>query len=313
MNQLPEQFIKRLQQILTPSVFEDVLKSFTKKQPPSFRVNTLKTSRQNLYEDLARQGFQLQSVPWYADAFILKNKSQKDLCETLEYQKGSLYLQNLSSMIPPLVLSPSENERILDLTAAPGSKTSQIAAMMKNMGQIVANDKSKIRLYKLAANLTLLGVTNTQILNKLGQTLWQEYSNYFDKSLVDVPCSMEGRFLIDYPKSYNNWSVKKIKELVQTQRFLLRSAISATKPGGVIVYSTCTLSPEENEGVIDWILTREKGAVELEEISIDLPERYPSLTEWNNRIYNPTVTKCLRILPSEYMEGFFIAKLRRIQ
>src|SRR5581483_3143565 len=122
-----------------------------------------------------------------------------------------------------------------------------------------------------------------------------------DKTLVDVPCSLEGTFQADNPKTFQEWSPKKGKMLVQTQRYLLRSAVSATKVGGNIVYSTCTLSPEENEGIIDWILKIEKDSLQLEEITLAIPDAMPGLTQWNTKQYNPTLAKTIRILPSNTM------------
>src|SRR6185503_4177192 len=129
--------------------------------------------------------------------------------------------------------------------------------LMENRGQIIANDMSRVRLYKLAANLKTLGVTNVTTMHMRAQDLWRKFPNVFDKVLADVPCSLEGRFLTTNPKTYKNWSVKKIKILSDHQKHILRSAVSAAKPGATIVYSTCTLAPEENEEVVDWILKKD--------------------------------------------------------
>ena len=228
------------------------------------------------------------------------------------YSQGFFYIQSLSSMVPPLVLNPQPGEKILDLTAAPGSKTTQIAMLMKNTGEIVANDKSTIRNYKLTANLKIQGVKNTKVENLPGQILWKKYPECFDKTLVDVPCSMEGRINLADEKSYEDWSTNKIHYLEEVQKFLLRSAISATKPGGEIVYSTCTLAPEENEGVIDWLLIKEKGKVIVEDIDLTFSDKSSSLTRWNNKIFSKEIKKTLRIFPSFLMEGFYIAKLKKL-
>ncbi|MEK7092222.1 MAG: RsmB/NOP family class I SAM-dependent RNA methyltransferase, partial [Patescibacteria group bacterium] len=133
----------------------------------------------------------------------------------------------------------------------------------------------------------------------------------FDKTLVDVPCSMEGRFCTLDEKSYSDWSLKKVKELVSMQRFLLRAGVSATKVGGLIVYSTCTLAPEENEGVVNWILEKEKGAVRVEETNVGLPSVQSGITGWNGKSFDPSLKYALRVLPSVTMEGFFVALLRK--
>ena len=151
----------------------------------------------------------------------------------------------------------------------------------------------------------------TYLISSRGETLWKKFPEYFDRTLVDVPCTMEGRIQCDDPKTYEDWSTKKIKQLSMLQKYLLRSAISATKPGGVIVYSTCTLEPEENEEVIDWVLKREKGAIEIEKITIPGLELKSGISAWN-KPFDPQITNTARIIPSGQMEGFFIAKIRKL-
>ena len=124
---------------------------------------------------------------------------------------------------------------------------------------------------------------------------------------------MEGRFFIPDVKTYRDWTPKKVKELAPRQCFLLRSAISATQVGGIIVYSTCTISPEENEGVIDWILKKEQGNIQIEQIKIENIESFPTITHLENKEYNSEVKKTLRIIPSDLMEGFFVAKIKKIK
>lgn len=310
---LPENFLSRIKQIIPNENLEVALESFCTKRLSTFRANTLKITPEKLMKELTAIGIHFEQIPWYCDAFILTQEPQRTLMDTDLYKNGAIYLQSLSSMIPPLILDPQKDEIIGDLAAAPGSKTTQMAAIMKNSGTIIANDKSRIRLYKLEANLKLLGVANTTVTNIAGQIFWERYPEYFDKTLVDVPCSMEGRFFTDDPKSYAEWSTKKIKLLVQIQRFLLKSAVSATKSGGTIIYSTCTLAPEENEGIIDWILSKENNTILIEKIELDVPGKIPGLTHWNTKEYHPSVKETIRILPSKTMEGFFIAKLKKIK
>ena len=310
---LPEKFLERLVQIVSKEQYENILKAFSQKRPSTFRANTLKISAQELEKKLVSLGIETEKISWYKDAFILKNVPQKVLMETDLYKEGYVYIQSLSSMIPPLILGPQPNEKVLDITAAPGSKTTQMAAIMENTGEILANDKSHVRNYKLKANLQLQGVTNTHVTQFPGQMLWKKLPEYFDKALVDVPCSMEGRFFVDDPKTYEDWSTKKIEYLVDQQKYLLRSAITCTKPGGIIVYSTCTLSPEENEGVIDWILKKEKETIEIEEISLPGLPIEKGLLQWKKKIYDSQIAKIIRILPSSLMEGFFVAKIRKVK
>lgn len=309
---LPEKFLGKLASYTDEESRKEILTSFCSRHPSTFRANTLKITAEELQKKLSELGIETERVNWYTDAFILKNVPQKVLTETDLYKNGYFYVQSLSSMIPPLVLEPKENEHILDLTAAPGSKTTQIAALMKNTGEIIANDKSRIRMYKLEANLKIQGVTNTKASYIPGEFFWKRYPEYFDKTLVDVPCSMEGRFFVEDPKSYQDWTPGKVKMLSEMQKWLLRSAISATQPGGTIVYSTCTLSPEENEGVIDWILKKEKTTIQLETIELKGLKTYPGITTFGQKQFDKEVSKTLRIFPTQIMEGFFVTKIKKL-
>lgn len=341
-NSLPEKFIERLKRIYSPKELEDIMLAIQTKPLPSFRTNTLKTTTAKLEQALRKQDFIIEKVPWYQDAFILKNKSTRELTETEEYKQGHIYIQNLSSMIPALVMNPQPDENVLDIAAAPGSKTTQIAMLMKNAGHIWANDISRKRLFKLETILKFYGIpfqktqptqkignsdfqifrqsetTDNQsslsvlISNLPGEKIWQLLPEYFDKTLVDVPCSMEGRIRLDDPETYQDWSMRKIKELEMKQKYLLRSAVSATKPGGTIVYSTCTLAPEENEAIIDWLLKKEGDAIALEKIEIPKLGLQTGLSNWN-KPFNPQVSLTFRITPSALMEGFFVAKIKKLR
>lgn len=311
MNQvLPPQLIARWQEQYSKKEIDHLFKALNNKPLHSFRANTIKMSADELEKKLTKQHFIIERVEWYADAFILKNKSTRELTETDEYKKGFLYIQNLSSMIPALILNPKPDEKILDIAAAPGSKTTQIAAIMQNTGELTANDISFKRLFKLKENVSQMGATNTKVLNLPGESFWEKLPEYFDKALVDVPCSMEGRIKSDDPKTYRDWSTKKIKQLSKLQKYLLRSAISATRVGGTIVYSTCTLSPEENEGVIEWIVNKTPDALAVEKITLPSVHFQNALTSWRKKEFRYT-KDCARIFPNQTMEGFFIAKIKK--
>jgi NOL1/NOP2/sun family putative RNA methylase len=310
---LPTPFLEKLPTFLSPKQVTTVVSALSKGSPISFRINPLKAVRETVISKLNNTDFMLQEIPWYEDAFVVTNRSKTDLLQTTAVSDGHIYLQGLSSMIPVIVLDPKPGEIILDMAAAPGSKTTQIAAFMENTGELSANDKSRERLYKLKPLLENQGVTNTKVINVSGEYLWKKLPEYFDRVLLDAPCSMEGRFLATEPKSYEDWSPKKVKLLSTIQKYLLRSAISCTKVGGTIVYSTCTLSPEENEEVIDWILEKEKGNIEVELIRIAGLNTMPGLTSWKNKVFDKELEKTVRILPSERMEGFYVAKFKKLQ
>lgn len=308
----PEKFLDKLPKIIGKNDLKSVLKSFCEQKPTTFRINTLKATKEEVENTLNSLKIAYTPVEWYKDAYILQGE-KRELLETDLYNNGKIYVQSLSSMIPPLVLNPKPTDKVLDITAAPGSKTTQMAALMQNEGSIVANDRSKIRLFKLKANLNMQGVTNVHVTHLPGQAFWKSYPEYFDKTLVDVPCSMEGRFNCFNEKTYRDWKNGKVKELVQIQRWLLRSAISATKPGGTIIYSTCTLSPEENEGIIDWILQKEKDVLDVLPTELKISGMIPGLVSFNEKKYDERLEKTVRILPSKTMEGFYIAKLIKLK
>ena len=313
LQNLPEKFLKRVTDIIPERQQDKVFTALCTKRPITFRANILKITADELEKKLHATGIICERIPWYTDAFTLRELTLETLTKTYLYQQGYLYIQSLSSMIPVLALDPKDNEAILDLAAAPGSKTTQIAMMMHNSGQIVANDISATRVYRLKSNLEHQGVTNTKLTRIPGQFIWKKYPEYFDKTLVDAPCSLEGRINCYDPKSYQDWSPKKIELLSQRERYLLRSAISATKVGGIIVYSTCTLSPEENEEVIDWVLKKEKDAIAIEPIEIKGIEKAKPILTWKKKTYDPQIKNTLRIFPSATMEGFFVAKIRKIK
>lgn len=304
---LPEEFLERFKKILPPEQRDSVFAVFGQEGPLSVRVNTLKTSVAEIRHVLAERGVDFSVVSWYPQAFVLKNIERSTVVEWDLIKEGKLYLQALSSMLPVLALAPNPGERILDFCAAPGSKTTQIAAFMQNEGVIVALEAIKGRFYRLRSVLEILGVKNTSV--KLLDARRFRDQTLFDRILVDAPCSSEGRFKLGDAKSFGYWSPRKIKEMAHKQKGLLLTATRLLKPGGVLVYSTCTFAPEENEEVIDWCLRKTDGMMTVESISFPDVLTYPALTGWGHKEYASAVKNCLRILPTKEMEGFFIAKL----
>lgn len=322
-------FLERLTAIVGPSLFLLIERTFVER-PTTFRVNNLRTEELEKVKVLLEElGFKLRQAPWYHDAFVLRNKSKRELMETEEYKTGKIYIQSLASMAPPLALDPKPGERVLDLTAAPGGKTSQIAALMERTGELVANDNDEVRFFKLKHNMELLGVAQSLPLSKEemegvdrkmkwlfqlrmeeGSRLCGEYPEYFDKILLDAPCSAEARFVVADPKTYGYWSERKIKEMAYKQRKLLFSAWYALKPGGLLVYSTCTFAPEENEAQISRLLERFHEA-EAEAIDLSGPKTIAPLAAWKGKTFHSGVQKAARILPTVEIEGFFAAKIKK--
>jgi 16S rRNA (cytosine1407-C5)-methyltransferase len=283
--------------------------NFVQENPSVYvRVNTLKTSRNLLVKKLSeRYGIETDHFDALPDALKF-NELEEDLGKTLEIALGYYYIQGFSSMLPPLVLNPSANEKVLDLCSAPGSKTTQIAELMSNKGTLIVNDIQLDRIKALVYNLDRLNIVNIGVIHSKGEILSKYFQNYFNKILVDAPCSSLG---IMQKKAQVNklWSLEKVKRLHELQVRLLVSAIKMLKVGGEIVYSTCTLAPEENELVIDKLL--KKYPVKI--MKIDLPVNYRNaFTTYKGNVLHPDLKFGVRILPWEAdSDGFFMIKLRK--
>jgi len=301
-NPLPVEFEVRLKDILPQwpaTLFEPRLFQ-------SFRINTLKISIEAAHKELLNRQLVFQQVEFCPYAVILEKAFAQEILRSDLVNEGFLYAQGLESMLPVIALDPQPNQRVLDLCAAPGSKTSQIAMLMSNQGILKANEPVRERLYRLKSVLKLTGA-QAQISSVDGRRL-KEHNGLYDRILVDAPCSTEGRFIKNEPKSFGYWSVRKIKEMSHKQKGLLLNASRLLAPGGKMVYATCTFAPEENEEVLDWFLRKTDGQFELTPIQIEGIKTYPCLDHWQKRIYDPRVLGASRILPDERMEGFFIAK-----
>jgi NOL1/NOP2/sun family putative RNA methylase len=247
--------------------------------PKTIRVNTLKTDRVAIQKGALGNGWKLTPLRWYPDAFVIDRENRSTpLGHSLEHFAGHIYIQEASSMIPPLALDPRPGEKVLDLAAAPGSKTTQMAAMMRNTGLIVANDSSIPRLKALAANLERSGVLNVAMTNSSGNRFGRLLSGYFDKVLLDAPCSAEGT-AAKSPEVLSRWSEKTIHKLATLQGKLLLGAWEAVRPGGTLVYSTCTFAPEENEAILDEFLRHHPEAT-MQDIDMPGLPAKGGLTEW---------------------------------
>ncbi|MEA3378474.1 MAG: RsmB/NOP family class I SAM-dependent RNA methyltransferase [Nanoarchaeota archaeon] len=266
--------------------------------PKTIRVNTLKTSILEI-----KKRFDLESIPWCKEGFKVKGYA---LGNTKEHFLGYFYIQGAASMIPPIVLNPKKNEIVLDMCASPGSKTSQMAAMMKNKGLILANDIKIDRLQPLTANLQRLGVANTIITRMSGG--WFEKKQY-DKVLVDAPCSGIGTIRKSL-KTIKIWNPNYAKKMFCLQKKLVDAGIKVLKVGGSLVYSTCTLEPEEDEGIVNHILASHEN-MKIEKINIDIKRSKP-IEEFKGKRFTSEVKKSLKIWPQDNdSEGFFVAKFTK--
>ncbi len=260
--------------------------------------NTLRFTKEEVVTMLTRHGIETSTLPWYPAA-LLVNTTKDQLTHIPEFTEGYFYLQNASSLLPVIALDPQPGEKILDLAAAPGGKTIHTAMRMNNQGEIVANDLSAGRVARMRRQFETYGVACAKSTLIPGQRIWMKYPDYFDRVLLDAPCSMHGT---DTP------SDDKPAKMARLQHWLLRSAVSACRPGGTIIYCTCTTSVEENEEVIEWILKKDAGKISLEPIA------WP-LEIINAGIITPGLDLgklTARVKKEGDMEGFFVALLRRL-
>jgi NOL1/NOP2/sun family putative RNA methylase len=308
-------FIERMK-ILLGKDFENYWEKVQENPLRSIRVNTLKISPKELKKKLENKGWKIKQ-PFKENPEIMIIESDLEpgeLGRSLEHLLGYYYVQEISSMMPVLALNPKENETILDLCASPGSKTTQIAAKMKNTGTLIANDFKLGRIKILSSNLERCGVMNTIITKSRGEVLCKKLKDenfQIDKILIDTSCSGEGT-IKSSPKTLLMWNVKQIFSFSKIQKNLLEKAVELLKPNGKIVYSTCTHAPEENEEVIDFILKKFDN-IKIEKIFLPLKTR-EGITKWQEHEYLEDVKYSCRIYPQDNdTEGFFIAKLRKVK
>lgn len=289
-----KQFLQRYEKLTDIDEFIKYCKIPLRK---SIRVNTIKSSISRV-----KKIFKLEQIPWCKQGFFIQGYG---IGNTLEHFLGYIYIQEAASMIPPIVLDPKPGDIILDMCSSPGSKTTQMAAMMNNKGLIVANENAYQRAKPLGMNLERIGVTNTIITLMDGK--W--FNQPFDKILVDVPCSGMGT-IRKSPNTPKMWNPNFVRKLANIQKNLLEAAFRCLKNNGTLVYSTCTLEPDENEGVIDFLLNK-YGDAKVERITLKI-NRSPTVLNFEGKEYIPEIEKCLRIFPQDNdTEGFFVAKIKK--
>ena len=285
---LPEEFVRRLAVELGADAADAVLATMRAEKRASYWVNPLRDGDVPVGADVA-------GVP---DVYVAE--AREELVRHPAATDGRVYPINPSSALAVLALDPRPDDAVLDLAAAPGGKTLLAAARMGNAGSILAVDAVKGRYFRMRANLERCGVTNARCLLADGRRLGHRHACTFDRVLLDAPCSSEARFRIDRPETYAYWSPRKVREMVRKQRGLIRAAFACLKPGGILVYCTCSFGRRENEGAVEYLLRREPTARIV-------PLEWPTLP-----MARPgEVAGTVRIMPDTVFDGFYIARLTK--
>lgn len=310
-------FVERINKLLNGNSedvdkFFEMAKTVSKK---SIRCNVVKISPEELVKRLrAEYGWEInQPFSDYPEIMIIESSLLPgEIGKTKEHLLGYYYVQEITSMMPVLTLDVAEGDLVLDLCAAPGSKTTMISAVMKNKGSVIANDVNIGRISILGANLERMNATNVIVTRHNGVELCQKLKKMnmrFDKVLVDAPCSGEGN-LRTSPRTLIEWSEKLLEIFGRKQRNILRAALDIVKPGGDIVYSTCSYAPEENEEVVDSVLS---GRDDFEIVDVELPlKSREGILSWKGKEFSGSLKKARRFYHHDNdMEGFFVCKMRR--
>lgn len=304
--ELKEDFKEKYRKILGKES-EELFRYLKKPLDRSLRVNNLKIGEEKLLKRLRNYDWIMESIPWFEGAYWIREKD-RPIGKTKEYMLGYYYVQEAASLIPVLALGPQSGEKILDLCAAPGSKTTQIAQAMNNQGIIVANDLEVERMSILSFNIQRCGISNCVITLEDGKN-FKNKQQKFDRILVDVPCTGTGSIRVN-PHIAEIWSKGEAKELSKTQKDLLLSAYNCLKEDGVLVYSTCSLAPEENEEVIDYFLSNTDGM--LEEFEVEGFKTREGLGSYRGKDFDSSMRKAKRIWPQDNdTQGFFVAKIEK--
>lgn len=299
MENIPQFLIEMLETQYGIELTQEILEGYMAKRKVTFRVNTIKVKCEDVEKILKDAGMEIKKVAWSNGAYIVENATEKDLQELDIYEKGEIYLQSLSSMLPPIILEPKEKYDILDMAAAPGGKTTQMAALTGNKARITACEMNKIRAEKLKYNIQKQGATSVYVMETDSRRINSFFS--FDQVLLDSPCSGSGTLNANDVNTQKYFTKKLIEKCTKTQAELLKKAITVLKPGKEMVYSTCSILACENEDIIEKIL--KLNNCEIVPIELASTEEIPLLP---SKIKG---TMCVK--PTSLYEGFFVAKIRK--
>ncbi len=296
---LSADLVAKLNQDFGQNRAAEVFKAFGEEKSVSVRVNTLKATIQEIMEVFRVNGITFQRTGAVPNSLIVTNKKENSIEKLDIYKLGKIYLQNLSSQVPVLILDPKPGEKVLDMCSAPGSKTTQIAAMMQNSGVLVANEIDQIRFEKLKHNINMQGVKIAELELGNAVSIGEKHPEKFDKILLDVPCSAEGKINIKEPRTHKFWSEKVVRENAKLQHRLILSGLKSLRSGGLMVYSTCSLMRDENDDIIEFAVGELGKAIRVERVSLELS---------NSVVGKYGVT----ILPNAVWEGFYCSRIVKV-
>ena len=298
IEKIPDFLYEKLLNEYGEDLTKSIIKGYKENRPTTFRVNTLKSNVNEIKNILDDLNVKYSSADFLDTAFILEEDYK--LQDLDIYKDGKIYIQSLSSMIPALILDPKEKENILDMCAAPGGKTTQIACISENKAMVTACEKNRIRGERLKYNIEKQGATRTSVMFKDARYLDSYFS--FDKILLDAPCSGSGTLNLSDNNSYKNFTLELVNRSKKTQIELLKKAIKMLKKGGELVYSTCSILKEENEEIINKVLEQDDLVViPIEKDSLNKIETLPS-----------NINGAVTIMPNKSYEGFFVVKLKKV-
>lgn len=290
---------EKLEKQYGTKITKEIIEGYQTKRKTTLRINTIKSNIEEIKKELEKEKIEYEIVKWSKEALIIKNADEKTIQEMEIYKNGKIYLQSLSSMLPPIILKPKEGTDILDMAAAPGGKTTQIAALTNNKAHITACEKNKIRAERLKYNVDKQGATCVFTMQKDSRFIDDFFS--FDQILLDAPCSGSGTL------NYNDANIEKyfteqlIERSSKTQKTLLIKAINLLKPEHEMIYSTCSILDCENEDIVTSVI--KNGNIEIVPINFEGMEKLPIL---------PTkILGTLCVKPTDLYEGFFVAKIRK--
>lgn len=308
---LPAGLGGRLHALLGPAGLAGWLAQVAAPPVTAFRVNTLRATPDAVLAELEAEALTPTALGFRGDCFTVPAGQRRALTEMPAAAAGRLYIQNPSSVLAAGLLGACPGEEVLDLAAAPGGKTLVLAAAMGGVGRLAAVERSRPRFFRLKRNLAAQGAAWVKTYLKDGTEVGRLTPARFERVLVDAPCSAEARIRPDDPASYADWGPRRHRRLARLQGRLLASGLAALKPGGRLLYATCTFAPEENEAVVDTAVTSAQGAVRIVPLG-ELPcGSLPGCTEWDGRRFDPQLQGTARIVPQGPWEGFFVALLEK--